>query len=106
MSVLKKEDFLSRVKSRLGEDLSDDDILFLEDMTDTYEDLEGKVGEDWKGKYEALDKEWRAKYVERFNSGSGVNFVEDSTGEVETVDEEPDVYESPMSYEELFKEGD
>lgn len=104
MAVLSKEEFLTRVKGRLGSELSDDDIVFLEDMTDTYNDLETRVGEDWKGKYEALDKSWREKYVERFNSGSGVDFVEDSVGDVDKIDEEPDTYESPMTYEELFEE--
>lgn len=102
MAVLTKDEFLSRVKSRLGEELSDDDIAFLEDMNDTYTDFETRIGEDWKGKYEALDKEWRAKYVERFNSGSGVDFTEDATGESESIDEETDTYEPPMTYEELF----
>lgn len=99
MAVLKKDEFIARVKARLGDDLTDEDIAFLEDMTDTYEDLEGRIGEDWRGKYDALDREWRQKYVERFNSGSGIDFVEDSNGEVEEADEE-DVYVT--TYEELF----
>ena len=99
MAVLKKDDFIARVKGRLGEELTDEDIAFLEDMTDTYEDLEGRVAEDWKGKYDALDREWREKYVERFNSGSGIDFVEDSVGEV-SEDEPEDVYVT--TYEELF----
>lgn len=101
MAVLGKDDFIARVKARLGEELTDEDIAFLEDMTDTYEDLEGRVGEDWKGKYDALDREWREKYVERFNSGSGIDYVEDATGEV-TEDEPDDVYVT--TYEELFEE--
>lgn len=101
MAVLSREDFIMRVKSRLGEELTDEDIAFLEDMTDTYDDLNGRVGDDWKGKYDALDREWRSKYVERFNSGSGVDFAEDSTGEVEENSDE-DVYVT--TYEELFKE--
>lgn len=101
MAVLTKDDFIARVKGRLGEELTDDDIAFLEDMTDTYEDLEGRVGDDWKSKYDSLDREWRAKYVERFNSGSGISYVEDSVGEV-TDDEPEDVYAT--TYEELFEE--
>lgn len=103
MAVLKKEDYIARVKARLGEDLTDEDIAFLEDMTDTYEDLEGRVAEDWKARYDALDREWREKYVERFNSGSGISYVEDSVGDV-TEDEAEDVYVT--TYEELFTEGD
>lgn len=103
MAVLSKDEFLSRVKGRLGEELTDDDIAFLEDMTDTYNDLEGRVGEDWKGKYDALDREWREKYVERFNSGSGIDYIEDAAGEV-TEDEPEDEYVT--TYEALFSEGD
>ena len=103
MAVLGKDDFIARVKARLGEELTDEDIAFLEDMTDTYEDLEGRVGEDWKGKYDALDREWREKYVERFNSGSGIDYIEDAKGDVEVTEEE-DVYVT--TYEELFNEGE
>ena len=103
MAVLTKDEFIARVKARLGEDLTDEDIAFLEDMTDTYNDLEGRVGYDWKSKYDALDREWREKYVERFNSGSGIDYIEDATGEV-TEDEPEDIYVT--TYEELFTEGD
>lgn len=69
MATLDREMFFERIKERLGEDKSDEALSFLEDVTDTYNDLERRAagdGEDWKGKYEALDGEWRKRYRERF----------------------------------------
>lgn len=69
MAMLEREKFFERIKERLGEDDSDEALSFLEDVTDTYDDLERRAagdGEDWKGKYEALDGEWRKRYRERF----------------------------------------
>lgn len=56
MAMLDREKFFERIKERLGEDDSDEALSFLEDVTDTYDDLERRAagdGEDWKGKYEA-----------------------------------------------------
>lgn len=69
MAKLEREKFFERIKERLGEDDSDDALSFLEDVTDTYDELERRSagdGEDWKGKYETLDSEWRKRYRERF----------------------------------------
>ena len=43
MAVLAKEDFLSRINERIGEDNSDEAIEFMEDMTDTYNDMESAL---------------------------------------------------------------
>ena len=54
MAMLDREKFFERIKERLGEDDSDEALSFLEDVTDTYDDLERRAagdGEDWKGKY-------------------------------------------------------
>lgn len=62
MAMLEREKFFERIKERLGEDDSDEALSFLEDVTDTYDELERRAagdGEDWKGKYEALDGEWK-----------------------------------------------
>lgn len=101
MSVLSREDYLSRIKGRLGEELADEDISLLEDMTDTYDDLSSKLSDntDWKAKYDELDKSWRQKYVDRFNG----KVESDDDYMPEPVErEEADVYEPPKTYEELF----
>lgn len=103
MSVLTREDYLSRIKGRLGEELADEDISLLEDMTDTYDDLSSKVTDntDWKAKYEELDKSWRQKYVDRFNGKveSDEDMKDDSIG----TDEKVIQYDFPKTYDELFE---
>lgn len=68
MSVLNKEDYFSKIKARIGDDSSDDALSFIEDMTDTFNDLESRTNdsENWKQKYDDLDKTWREKYRARF----------------------------------------
>lgn len=101
MGVLSKEDLLSAIKTRVGEDTSDETIKFLEDVTDTISDLESKAngdGEDWKTKYSELDKEWRKRYTERFFNGSSEG-SEDDNIEEHNGDED----NTPKTYEDLFK---
>lgn len=70
MSVLNREQFLARLQERIGEDTSDEAMAFIEDMTDTFNDMEtrssGQSDEQWKNKYDELDKSWREKYKARF----------------------------------------
>lgn len=100
MSVLSKEDLLSAIKTRLGEDTSDEAIKFLEDVTDTVSDLESKANgdEDWKTKYAELDKEWRKRYTDRFFNGSSEGHEDDNFDE-----HDGDEDNSPKTYEDLFK---
>lgn len=97
MAVLTKDDFLARIKERIGEDSSDEAIAFMEDMTDTFDDLSTKASDstDWKTKYEENDAKWRAKYTERFMKPS-----DDETDPI-VPPEEKDT--SPKTFEELFK---
>lgn len=68
--VLNKEDFMKRLQERIGEDTSDEAMSFIEDMTDTFNDMETRSNnqsdEQWKQKYTELDKSWREKYKARF----------------------------------------
>lgn len=70
MSVLNKDDFLSRLQERIGDDTSDEAMAFLEDMTDTFNDFEtrssGSNDEQWQTKLDELDRSWREKYKARF----------------------------------------
>ena len=73
MAVLEREKFFEAVQGRIGEDTSDEAITFIEDMTDTYNDLEAKAagdGVDWKQRYEELDEKWKKKYSQR-RTGTG-----------------------------------
>lgn len=68
MAVRKKDELLSAIRARLGEDTSDEAISLIEDFHDTLNDYDSRVGEDWKSKYEENDKTWRQKYRDRFSS--------------------------------------
>ena len=93
--VKTKEEILEQIKTRLGEDTSDEALSFIEDITDTINDYETRATDttDWKQKYEDNDKQWRERYKERFFSGE--NPEEQEEEEVET--------EPPMSFDDLFK---
>lgn len=101
MAVVTKEQLMERVKSKFGEDTSDETIQFLEDLTDTIDDLETKAngdGIDWKAKYEENDKQWKTKYTERFYKGG----AEDKPKEGDESDEDDDK-PAPKTFDELFE---
>lgn len=99
MAKLEREAFLERIKSRLGETPSDEDISFLEDMTDTYDGLSGTFTQsDIDSAVKAKDDEWRKKYTERFfNSGTK------STDESEGTSVDDDTAEN-ITIEDLYTE--
>lgn len=68
MAMLNREQFFQSLQARVGEDKSDETMKFMEDVTDTYTQLETLATgmEDWKNKYEENDNTWRDKYKERF----------------------------------------
>ncbi len=72
MSVLEREKFFEAVQNRIGEDTSDEAIAFIEDMTDTYNDLEARAagdGVDWKQRYDELDENWKKNMLTGFSPG-------------------------------------
>lgn len=98
MSILSRDDYFSALHTMVGDDTSDEAITFIENMTDTYNDMETRAngdGEDWKQKYYALDDSWKKRYRHRFFSGgNGGNPPE----------EEPDTKGAEdITVEDLFK---
>lgn len=67
MAVKTKEEILELVKTRIGDDSSEEALSFIEDITDTLTDREKQISEsgEWKNKYDDLSK----KYKERFFEG-------------------------------------
>ena len=93
--VLTKEEFLSKIKERIGENPTDEDISFVEDMTDTIDSL--SQGDDWQKKYEENDAMWRKKYTERF-------FTPDKECEKETEKEPEETKDSEeITIDDLFE---
>lgn len=91
MAVLSKEDLIAKLTTSFGENLSDDNISLLEDVSDTIDAFSGT--EDWKTKYEENDASWRKRYKERFEG------KEDDSHENEPENEHD---ESPIKFEDLF----
>lgn len=84
MAILTKDEFFAHVNEMVGSDTSDTALQFLEDMTDTYADLETRGagdGIDWEQKYRENDQMWKDKYRHRFFSGGGAMPSDDSTAE-------------------------
>lgn len=97
--IKSKDELISMISERIGEDNSDEAISLLEDVSDTLADFETRTADttNWKQKYEENDKEWRDKYKERFMSGTPADAVEDEPDD----DPEPKKY----SFDELFTKG-
>ena len=109
MSVLNKDDFMSRIKAKVGDDTSDEAMSFIEDMSDTFNDLESRTVDnsgEWEEKYNTLaqekdnlDKEWREKYKARFFDGieNGKEAIDDQKEDVKEDGEE-------VTFDDLFEE--
>ena len=94
MAVSTKEDLVARISASFGENLSDDNISLLEDLSDTIDSFSDK--EDWKTKYEENDKTWRERYTSRFFS------KEPEPDPKPEPEPEPEV---KKTFSDLFKEG-
>lgn len=95
MAILNREEFFSRLNAQIGNSTEQESIEFLEDMTDTYNDLSERAngdGIDWKQKYHELDSSWKKKYQHRFFTGHS-----NSCGGSEEEEKEP------IGYDDLFK---
>lgn len=90
MIIETREEYLRRIGDRIGD--SDDDISFLEDMTDTYDSLAGAGSQEEIQRLTAENEELRRKYRERFFSPAA---------EDPDRDPEPEV-EVKTKFEELF----
>lgn len=99
MAVRTREEILEAIRSRIGEDTSDESISLLEDITDTMEDYETRVADktDWKNKYDELDATWRRKYIERFSGKSGEDIKNEQEEQIKDDSE-------PRTFDELFTE--
>lgn len=93
MAVRTTQEIIDALKESFGESPDDTQLAMLEDVSDTFTDLNEKSGEDWKTKYEENDKAWRKRYTDRFSGKADPE--QDSSGD------EPEP--KPLTYESLFK---
>lgn len=98
MAVKTKSELMDAIRARIGEDNSDEAISLVEDISDTFDDIQNNSasdGTDWRAKYEENDATWRQKYRDRF-------FNNPDTKDDETEDEGEEI--KVLTYDELFKE--
>lgn len=90
--VRSKEELIAKLRT-FGE--TDDVVEMIEDISDTLDAKEAtEDSENWKERYEELDRTWRKKYLDRFSEGSKDSGIE----------EEEEEEEEKTTYEDLFKE--
>lgn len=94
MAVLSHDDLMALVNSKVSADNTDDDIRYLEDMTDTITALESNTSASELETLRNENAELRRKYTERFQSGAFVKVDE-------IVEDEP---AAPLTFDALFKE--
>ena len=94
---------MKRLHERIGTASDDESIAFVEDMSDTFNDLERRAndtsGENWKQRCQDLDASWRARYMHRFQTGfdnMNPNSIED--------DDEPKKRPEDVKIDDLFTE--
>lgn len=98
MAIRTRDEILAAIRSRLGDDTSDDALTIIEDIDDTFKDYETRTGEDWKSKYDELDAQWRKRYRDRF-------FQKADNGET-TPDDVKDDNEEDLKEESEVKDFD
>lgn len=103
MAVRTRDEILAAIRSRLGDDTSDDALTIIEDIDDTFKDYETRTREDWKSKYDELDAQWRKRYRDRFFQKADNG--ETTTDDVKDDNEEDLKEESEVKdFDELFTE--
>ena len=102
--ILSKEQYNEKLKALVGENPTDEQLTLLEDMTDTYNDLESRSSSDgneaWQKKYDELDASWRKRYTDRFFNG-GTDQEQEQSGSGDHSDGSEDV-----QIEDLFIESE
>ena len=99
MAIKTKEELLASIKSKFGDDVSDETISLLEDISDTLDTT--KDGAEWKKKYDENDRQWREKYTSRFYDGGGEKDKPDDKPDEKDAEEEK---ASTVTFNDLFTE--
>lgn len=80
-------ELVEKIKTYTGDRDDDETLSLMEDINDT---LNNET--DWQAKYNENDKAWRAKYKQRFE-----------TGTLDEPDEPDEPEEKPITFDQLFK---
>lgn len=95
--IVELNDILSRIRSKAGENIDDDTIQLIDDVSDTFANIKKKDDIDWETKFKENDRAWRKKYTDRF-FGGGEEI--DNTPDPQPVFEEKKI----LTYDNLFTE--
>ena len=100
MPKLTKDQLLANLKEVIGDNTDDKSLKLIEDVTDTYDEMEKEAKDttDWKGKYEQNDAEWRKKYRDRFFGAST-----DETDKPDDGNDNPPEEQLQLSFDSLFE---
>ena len=101
MPVLTRDEYRRRVSERVGDSTSDEDLSFLEDMTDTYDSLSGSEAE--IARLTAENESLRRRYRERFEVGDPQPVTE-QTADLSAPDPEEEEETKVKTVEELLFE--
>ena len=109
MAVLEKSKLMEQIKTLLADNTSDEALSFVEDVSDTFDELPNKAngdGIDWKEKYEKNDAEWRQRYKDRFFSGSsdGTDNQNNNSQTPPETDNPDEPEQKQYKFEDLFTE--
>lgn len=68
MAIRSKDEIMTAIRARIGDDTSDEALSLIEDVNDTITDYDTRVADqtDWKAKYTENDESWRKRYRDRF----------------------------------------
>lgn len=118
--VLTKEELMQRIRDRIGDGTTDEDIALMEDAADTLAQMDAppEDGENWKERYEIAEADWQAKYdqqndewqnkLDELDAAWRRRYIDRFNGEVkdddilEDTDDMDDEVVGPTTYEELF----
>ena len=108
MPRISKEDLIKKVSAYMGDDKGDEALSILEDISDSFEEVDVSVYEDrittLENEKAALDEAWRARYKERFESKDSTPSTdpEPESSELDNGSNDDDI--EPPSFEDIATE--
>lgn len=85
--ILSRDEFFNRVSEFVGDRSDDTAINFIEDMSETFDDMERRIADggeaDYKRQLEENDRVWRERYKARFFNGKSSGYKRVETTEID-----------------------
>lgn len=94
--ILSKDELIKKFNESIGDEITDDQLAVLEDLSDTLDDLKIKA-EETDRRVAEVEASWRKRYRDRFVEGR-----EEIEEKVEEVTEDKDAEE--LTVDDIFEE--